>query len=288
MSIAKILVPINGSRKDRVSLGTAFALGKRLNAFVDALFVHSDPREAVPYSDMPISAEIIQSIVDAAEASNKAASSAARENFSLAAADYEAKIVSVPERGHPLSTTFRELTGHLRTVLNSEASLSDLIVFPSLTGTDSEDVRQSVIDVLTRHCRPVLLCAERAPKTVGNAVLIGWDGGAAASQALLASLPILEQAGAVQFACVGPRDKSGRSLREAQDYLSLHGIKACETLIETPKLSVAEELLETAEASNYDLIVCGGYGHSHMLETIFGGTTDHLLSHSTVPIFLAH
>ena len=288
MSITKILVPLNGSHKDRISLETAFSLGKRIGAVVDAMFVHPDAREALPYSDMPVSAEILQSIVDAAMATSKAAAAAARESFSLAAADHDAKIVSVPEPGRPLSTTYREETGHLRSILDGEACLSDLVVFPSMAGSDSENVRQAVIDVLTRHCRPVLLCADRTPKAVGDAVLVGWDGGSAASHALLASLPILEKARAVQLACIGPRERLERSIHDAKEYLSLSGIKACETLIETPKLSIAEELLQTAEASKYDLLVCGGYGHNHMLETIFGGTTDHLLSHTAMPIFLAH
>ena len=288
MSIAKILVPLNGSRKDRVSLETAFALAKRLHAFVDAVFVHPDVREAMPVSDMPISPEIMQSIIDAADAAKKAAANAARESFSMAAARCDAKIVSVPEKGDTVTTTYREETGHLRDVMDREAGLSDLVVFPSMAGTDSENVRQPLIDVLTRQGRPVLLCAERACKTVGSAVLIGWDGGAAAAQALTAALPVLEKADAVQFACVRPDNTSERPLRDAKEYLSLHGVKACETLISAPKLSIAEELLETAEASEYDLLVCGGYGHSRILETVFGGTTDYLLSHATIPIFLAH
>lgn len=288
MSIAKILVPLTGSQKDRVALETAFALAGRTNAFVDAVFVHPDVRDAMPLTDMPISPEIVQSIMDAAEQARKTAANAARESFSLAAAHCDAKIVSVPEKGAPIATTYRQETGHLREVLDREAALSDLVVFPSMTGTDSEDVRQSLIDVLVRLGRPVVLCAERVPVTVGSAVLIGWDGGAAAAQALTASVPILENADAVQFACVRPDGTSERPLGDAKEYLSLHGIKACETIIEAPKRSVAEELLETAAASEYDLLVCGGYGHSRMLETVFGGTTDYLLSHATVPIFLAH
>mgnify|MGYP001550125343 CR=1 FL=1 len=288
MSIAKILVPLSGSQKDRVSLDTAFALAKRLNAFVDAVIVHPDIREAIPISDLPISPEIMQSIIDAAEAAKKKAAGAARESFSMAAAHCDARIVSQPEKGDHVTTTYREETGHLRDVLDREAVLSDLVVFPSMMGTDSENIRQPLIDVLTRQGRPVLLCAERAFKTVGSAVLIGWDGGAAAAQALSASLPILEKADAVQFACVRPDSTSERPLRDAQEYLALHDIKACETLIAAPKLSIAQELLETAAASEYDLLVCGGYGHSRMLETVFGGTTDYLLSHATMPIFLAH
>ncbi|HSM96893.1 MAG TPA: universal stress protein [Rhizomicrobium sp.] len=288
MSIAKILVPLTGSQKDRVALDTAFALARRLGAFVDAMFVHPDVREALPLTDMPISPEILQSIIDAAETAKKKAAQAARESFSMAAAQSDARIVSVPEKGDPVATTYREETGHLREVLDREAALCDLVVFPSVAGTDPASMRQSLIDVLTHQGRPVLLCAERASRTAGSSVLIGWDGGAAAAQALTASLPILEKADAVQFACVRPDGGSERPLHDAKEYLSLHGVKSSETLIEAPKLSVAEELLETAAASEYDLLVCGGYGHSRMLETVFGGTTDYLLSHATVPIFLAH
>lgn len=288
MSIAKILVPLNGSQKDRVSLDTAFALAKRLGAFVDAVFVHPDAREAIPVTDMPIAPEIIQSIVEAAEAATKTAANAARESFSMAAAHCDAKIVSNPEKGNPVATTYREETGHLRAILDKEAALSDLVVFPAMNGTDSENVRQPLIDVLTRHARPVLLCAERSPMSVGEGVLIGWDGGGPAAQALTAALPILEKADAVQFACVRPGKVSERPVHDAREYLSLHGIKAGETLIEAPKKQIAQELLDIATAGDYDLLVCGGYGHSRMLETVFGGTTDYLLSHATVPIFLVH
>lgn len=288
MSIAKILVPLTGSKKDSISLDTAFALGKRLGAFVDAMFVHPDSREAIPLSDMPISAEIIQEIIDLAEAAKKTAASAARESFSLAAARWDAKIVSLPERSSGITATYRERTGHLRDVLSQEACLSDLVVFPNMVGTDSENVRHALTDVLVRYGRPVLLCAEHAPKSVGHAVLVGWDGGNAAAQALIAATPILEKAEAVQFACVRPEGDAKHPLRDAKEYLSLHAVKAGETVIAEPKKAIAGVLLDAAATNGYDLLVCGGFGHSQTMETIFGGTTEYLLSHADVPVFLAH
>lgn len=288
MSIAKILVPLTGSKKDSVSLDMAFALAKRLGAFVDAMFVHPDSREAMPISDMPISPEIIQDIIDIAEASRKAAADAARESFSMAAARWDVKIVSVPEKSTGITATYREKIGHLRDVLRREAYFSDLVVFPNMVGTDSENIRHALTDVLVRYHRPVLLCAESAPKSVGRAALIGWDGGDAAAEALVAAMPILEKSEAVQLACVRPAGDAKHPLREAQEYLLLHGIKACETTIAQPQEPIAEELLDTAAASGYDLLVCGGYGHSQAMETVFGGTTDYLLTHADVPLFLAH
>jgi nucleotide-binding universal stress UspA family protein len=288
MTMAKILVPLTGAKKDSTSLDTAFALGQRLGAFVDAVFVHPDPRDAIPVSDMPISAEIIQEIVDLAEASKKAAAKAARESFSMAAARWDVRIVSAPEKSTTITATYREKTGHLREILRQEACLSDLVVFPNMAGTDPDDIRHALTDVLVRYGRPILLCAESAPKSVGRAVLVGWDGGSAAAQALIAATPILEKAEAVQFACVRREASGKRPLREAKEYLSLHGIDTCETVISDPRQAIAEELLDTAAASGYDLLVCGGYGHSQTMETIFGGTTDYLITHADIPVFLAH
>jgi nucleotide-binding universal stress UspA family protein len=287
MSIAKILVPLTGSKKDPVSLDTAFALGKRLGAFVDAVFIYPDPAEVIPITDVSISQETVQAVVEAAEAGKKEAARSARESFSTAAARWDAKIIQNPERGATLTTTFREKMGHLRDILRQEAYLTDLVIFPNMVGKDPENTRQALIDVL--HCgRPVLLCAQSAPKTVGRAVLIGWDGGDTAAHALLAATPILESADAVQFACVRPGTAEKHPLQDAKEYLSLHNVKTCETVIGDSKEAIAEKLLDTAAASGYDLLVCGGYGHSRTVETLFGGTTDYLLSHADVPVFLAH
>lgn len=288
MSIAKILVPLTGSEKDRVSLDTTFALSKRLDAFVDAVFIGADSRDALPVSDMALSPEVIQEILDAAEAVRKETAKAAREAFSSSAARWDAKIVRYPERRTGITAGYRERTGHMREILREEAPLSDLVVFPNMIGEDTDNTRQALTDVLVRCSRPILLCAERTSLTVGRSVLVGWDGRDAAAQALVAAVPILEKAEAVQLATVRPTANPKYSLDSAKEYLALHDVKACETVVVEPTNNIAEELLETARASGYDLLVCGGFGHSQVLETIFGGTTDYLLSHSEIPIFLAH
>jgi nucleotide-binding universal stress UspA family protein len=37
-----------------------------------------------------------------------------------------------------------------------------------------------------------------------------------------------------------------------------------------------------------DLLVMGAYGHSRLREFVFGGATQHILSHMTVPVLLSH
>jgi len=51
---------------------------------------------------------------------------------------------------------------------------------------------------------------------------------------------------------------------------------------------VGEQLVDEAAAAGADLIVMGGYGHSRMRETIFGGATRAVLNESKIPVLLSH
>ena len=77
MSFVKILVPVAGAARDRFALATAFAAAKPFNAHVVAMFVHADPREAVPYGELPLSPDIVQDLIDTAADLEKASGDAA-------------------------------------------------------------------------------------------------------------------------------------------------------------------------------------------------------------------
>ncbi len=50
----------------------------------------------------------------------------------------------------------------------------------------------------------------------------------------------------------------------------------------------ANALLSYAADVGADLMVCGGYSHSRLRETLFGGATRTFLTSMTLPIFFAH
>jgi len=47
-------------------------------------------------------------------------------------------------------------------------------------------------------------------------------------------------------------------------------------------------LLDTAVRAEAGLLVMGGYGHSRLREMVMGGVTRHVLTHATLPVFMAH
>ena len=82
--------------------------------------------------------------------------------------------------------------------------------------------------------------------------------------------------------------KEGPAAQEIADNLAWHGIEADIRELSPDSQSVGAVLLAEASAIGADLVVMGGYTHSRFRQIVFGGVTNHVLTHATVPVFLAH
>ena len=145
--------------------------------------------------------------------------------------------------------------------------------------------------LLAESGRPVWVvpAIQRAPAKFAR-VLVAWDGGAAAAEAFSESKRILERAGRVEVVSVvgastdpaviaGGERLAARVARAgvAAEFRRLPGD-------EDP----ANALLSYAADVGADLMVCGGYSHSRLRETLFGGATRTFLTSMTLPVFFAH
>ncbi len=106
MSVVKILVPVAGVARDRFALATAFAAAKPFNSHVVAMFVHADPREAVPYGELPLSPDIVQDLIDTAADLEKASSKSARATLSSMAAEAGIRIVGTPQCADSVTVSY--------------------------------------------------------------------------------------------------------------------------------------------------------------------------------------
>lgn len=287
MSVVKILVPVAGVARDRFALATAFAAAKPFNAHVVAMFVHADPRETVPYGELPLSPDIVQDLIDTAADLEKASSKAARATLASMAAEAGIRIVGTPQCCESVTVSYEEIRGHLPRALDREARLCDLVVFPPIRETDDPDVEEAFVRTLTKVGRPVLLSAEHMPGQIGRKVAVGWDGSVACAHALSAALPFLAGAEVVEILSVQNGAPPAKGT-DAACYLQLHGIKSSMRIIPRGDASTAEALLDTAAHDGFDMLVAGGYGHSQIVESIFGGVTEHIVSHSMIPVLMMH
>jgi nucleotide-binding universal stress UspA family protein len=81
-----------------------------------------------------------------------------------------------------------------------------------------------------------------------------------------------------------PEDEGQTSkLAKWQEEIAQDGIKVS---LHEPTGTLAEEILNQADALNADMIVMGRHGHGAMYNLLVGSTTKGVLKHSTRPVLL--
>jgi len=104
-----------------------------------------------------------------------------------------------------------------------------------------------------------------------------------------AALPLLKQAKRVEILTVGVHESRNSSRVDAlKEYLGLHGVTATSVALEQDQKTVGVCLMDYAAKANIDLLVMGGYGHSHLREVLACGVTLDIVSEHAVPVFLMH
>jgi nucleotide-binding universal stress UspA family protein len=140
--------------------------------------------------------------------------------------------------------------------------------------------------------------------SVGQRVLVAWDGTREAARALHDSLPLIAGAEAVTVITIAGREGDLQwhqtSLHRIVRHLERHGLAAraeegvqseipvSDLLGVQSKITVSDLLLSRASDLGADLIVAGAYHHSRFREAMLGGVSKELLDHMTVPVLMSH
>ena len=140
--------------------------------------------------------------------------------------------------------------------------------------------------------RPVLVVPRYGTfPTVGERVLIAWNGSREATRAVHDALPILQRAHEGHRPLDRPRRRSRATGSRARTSRSTWPATASRSRQRRPTaldIAVGDVLLSRGPDLGADLIVMGAYGHSRVREMVLGGATRHLLQHMTVPVLMSH
>lgn len=135
--------------------------------------------------------------------------------------------------------------------------------------------------------RPVLMAPPKAPKALGETVLIHWNASTETARAIEFAMPVLKQAKRVSFIAVEGHISAGPSIQDAIAHLDANGIRATEKTVQSRK-GPGEAILAEAAAVGADLLIKGAYTQSRLRQMIFGGATQHILQASDIPVILSH
>jgi nucleotide-binding universal stress UspA family protein len=135
--------------------------------------------------------------------------------------------------------------------------------------------------------RPILVAPPKGVASVGERIVIAWNGSTETARTVAFGMPFLQQAKHVVVLAV-ERNVSGPSAAEAALSLRRHGIAAEWREAPLSGRSVGQVFLAECAQFDCDLLIKGAYTQSRLRQMIFGGATSHILAEAELPVLMAN
>jgi len=266
-----ILIPLRASEDIGHVLDHAVTVARRFKSYVEGIVVEP----------------VYPVAVGEAMAALPAIDSQMLEDWRARAKKVHAKFdAAMAEAG--LTAGWHEFKGPESTVVGEHGRLFDLIVIGRGTGNDAGEVTETCEAALFDSGRPVLLAPREAAASLGETVVVSWNGSTETARTIALGMPFIEGAKSVYVLTIEGVTVAGPSGEEVAASLSRRGIKAEPVLAEPGDRSAGEAILEETGKLGADLLLKGAYTHSRLRQMVFGGPTKHILSHATLPVLMAH
>jgi nucleotide-binding universal stress UspA family protein len=180
---------------------------------------------------------------------------------------------------------------HAAQDIANHARCADLVVaglgFPDDPSSDPQnlDIEQLVVECA---CPVLGIPITNGAGEIGRDVMVAWDGSRGASRAMRDALPFLHAAATVRLVSIERNSAAVASPSDAVAHLRRLGITASIDKEMDLQLPVGEEILSRIDREGVDLLVAGVFGHSRLLEHIFGGVSRSLLHQMMIPVLASH
>jgi nucleotide-binding universal stress UspA family protein len=279
----KTLLTVVGDGQAIPLLETALLVARRFSGRIVGLNAVTAEYAVVFGGEMglTISSEVDRSVEQETEAKR----SEAHRLFENFMGRNEVPIGPRPANGP--SAEWREEAGRQNLVVGSMGRAYDLIVLERPAKLNSL-AEATLEDALFESGRPVLMAPPDAPKSLGERVLIAWNGSSETARAVAFAMPFLKQAKQVEVISVEGGTVLGPLAAAVGNSLAAHGIPVRARHIPAEGRSPGAIYIDEARAMNADLMVKGAYTQSRLRQLIFGGATRQILSEAPIPVLLAH
>ncbi|MEM9209238.1 MAG: universal stress protein [Pseudomonadota bacterium] len=282
-----IFVPVADRPECARALRTAFELGHSVGSHVTGC--HIRPHS---YSEVKLPKELT-SLIDSEAAwkaavkgkTSKKSSAAAAALFGTIAEKYDYELIKKP-RATPIAI-WQERVGSPDKVLSIVGPVSDLLVVSRPASKGGQLARLFLTSALMNAVRPVLILPQSGKTGVGKRICIAWNQSPEAMRAVVASMPLLQQAEQVTIVASGAEAGLGPKAAQLATYLRYWGVRT-KRVHERRASDDAKALLGAYKDTGSDLLVMGAYSRSRLRQQIFGGVTDYMLNRANIPVFMLH
>ncbi len=171
------------------------------------------------------------------------------------------------------------------------ARLSDVTVIRQDDPSKPEPMRDAIIEALVFDTGVATLIVPHSyDKTfVPKNIAVAWDGSGPASNAVHASMSMLQAADTVSVVMIAAHEEPKHSdLTDIRKYFERHGVNINLEVMSNVTGSVSKALLDTVDRLNADMLVMGGYSHSRLTQYLLGGATRRVLHEMKIPVLMTH
>jgi nucleotide-binding universal stress UspA family protein len=278
MPYRNILVPVEEHSRIESVLATATLVGRSFGSFVQGFPLAPDISDIV-IADISIGATVFDA------RAREVLSDRALKQFQRAMALHD--VPQFAAGSHDFSQAWLP-TMMSDSALGPYARIYDMIVVGK-PGPSNTDPRQVTFEsVLFESGRPVLIAPTKPPTIIGETILLAWNRSSETARTLHFALPFLRRAKRIVIQTLDVFSVPGPSGDQLAEVLARDDIRAESVTISDRAPNEGPAILAKAAEIGADLVIKGGYTQSRLRQMIFGGATSHVLTHSELPVFMAH
>ena len=276
-----VLVPVEMHDRLRSVLETALLLARRFGSLLEGFALRPIMTEFVPVDMVGGLTWTQDDLVDPEEARR------AREAFEAFMHEREVPVFAEGHEG-PVHRWFDADSPGDAAVGECGRVFDLTVVGRPISGQIAP--RMSTLEAaLFESGRPILIAPPDPPRSLGDTVVVAWNGSTETALTVALSMPFLQQAREVIVVTVGPQHmpEPGPTGEELARGLEGHGFSVSMRTAVGRQKPQGESFLREAMAAGADLMLKGAYTQSRIRQMIFGGATRHIIMDSRIPVIMA-
>lgn len=294
MVMTTVMVLVESSPRGRYAMQAAFLAARRDGGHVVGIYPVPRSERLTPEtihlsrSAIGMQGDDVRTILERAEREGGAGVEAGRLLFEQVATERTATLLEKPPNPGCLTAYFKTLPAGSPDEVAEHGRVFDLVVVRQPREDPNHRVRKLLRAVLFQAGRPILVVPPIEISTLGQRPLIAWNGSALSARAAAIARNFFVSAREVGILSIRTKDWSGPSAQDLADYVAWHDISATVIEVEQGSRRLSDILFREAAHFDADLIVMGAYSQSPFRESLTGGITNYVLSHTEYPVLMTH
>ena len=289
----KLLVPVSGQYDpehpeslDEAALAAGFTMARHLDAHMEVFCIEAQRQGAPKQLASWVPGSAVNDVLSSIEAEHEKRRRRARATFTEVATRFGGPPLEQPGTGTGFSVDFVQRAGDVGDAVAARGRVADLVVAANHGGGGKPST--ILLTALRQTGRPVLVAPREPVRTIGERILVAWNGRLEASRAVAMSMDLLLKAAEVTVVSVSEDGMADPSAEDLTDYLKLHGIGARRVALDRPPAAIGSVLLDQARQVDADLMVLGACIRHRLEQRLFGSVTRELLDAATIPMVMVH